>query len=276
MLNISSMQKDSIDSIAIGRFDGLHLGHQKLFDALTLNGAILVIDTGRANLTPSNYLSFFTKWPYYIYKLDDIKHYDAAGFIALLKKDFPALKKIVVGLDFRFGHNRAYGVDDLLLLFKECEVIDEYKIDDIGVHSRYIRSLLMDGHVDIAAKMLGRNYMIFGQTIKGQGIGAKELYPTVNMKCDDFFLPSEGVYATRFFSAGNFHKSVSFLGHRVTTDGNYAIETNILEDNFLVNDVIGIEFVQRLRGNIFFDKFDDLRRQIGIDIIDAKKVFERT
>jgi riboflavin kinase / FMN adenylyltransferase len=277
ILNISTTCKDNITSLAIGRFDGLHLGHFELFKMLTPEGGVLVIDTEKANLTPPHYLNYFLNLPFFIYKLAEIKNFSALEFVNLLKSDFPFLKKIVVGYDFRFGHDRSSGTSELFSLLEGYEVVilDEFKIDNIGVHSRLIRNLLLQGSVDKASALLGRNYMIFGKQIVGQGIGSKVLYPTVNTECKDFFLPAEGVYATRLLSKGKLYKSVTFLGHRLTTDGNYAIETNILEDDFDICDDIGIEFVAQLRNNIYFEKIEELKKQISLDIYNAKVILEK-
>ena len=133
-----------IEALAIGRFDGLHLGHFELFNRLGANGAILLIDTKKSNLTPPELLSRYTHLQFFSYELDVIKELSAEEFVTKLKVDFPQLKRVVVGEDFRFAIDRSAGTDELKSLFDgETMVVLELKIDGIGVHSKFIRSLLI-------------------------------------------------------------------------------------------------------------------------------------
>ena len=104
---------DNTTAIAIGGFDGMHVGHQHLFAELGENGCIVVIETGYANLTPKEERENFTQHPIVYFELDSIRHLDGNGFIKLLKEKFPLLVKIVVGYDFHFGKNRQCSFEDL-------------------------------------------------------------------------------------------------------------------------------------------------------------------
>ena len=269
---VKSVSQANITSIAIGGFDGMHLAHQKLFSNLTSCGAIVVVETPYANLTKKHYREEYTPFPIYYYNLEDIKHYDALGFIDLLKTSYPKLGKIVVGYDFHFGANRAYSTKDLKELFDgEIIIVDEVAYDNIPVHSKYIRELLSSGDIPQANKLLNKPYKITGQMIKGQGLGTKQFVPTINIYCDDFLLPQDGIYATKTIVNNIEFNSVSFLGHRVTTDGQYAIETHIVEDDFSfktqdIDETIQIKFIEKIRDNKKFDNFDELKQQILKDI----------
>jgi riboflavin kinase / FMN adenylyltransferase len=224
------VNKNTITSIAIGGFDGMHSAHQELFKNLDDNGAILSIESGYANLTPKRYRQEYSIYPIYYYVLENIRHLEGHEFIKLVKEEFPNLKKIVVGFDFCFGKDRKYCIEKLKELFNgEVLVIDEIKIDEIPVHSRIIREYLKDGNIKMANKLLGKEYKIYGQQIKGQGLGSKSFVPTINLKVDEFLLPQEGVYITKTILDSKEYNSISFLGHRVTTDGSYAVETHILD-----------------------------------------------
>ena len=89
-------------SVAIGGFDGMHIGHQHLFDALGENGTIVVIETGYASLTPLKERENYTHYPILYLNLNDIRHLDGKGFVSLLKEKFPLLKRIIVGYYFHF------------------------------------------------------------------------------------------------------------------------------------------------------------------------------
>ncbi len=269
------VNKNTITSIAIGGFDGMHSAHQELFKNLDENGAILSIESGYANLTPKRYRQEYSIYPIYYYVLENIRHLEGDEFIKLIKEEFPNLKKIVVGFDFCFGKNRKYCIEKLKDLFNgEVLVIDEIKIDEIPVHSRIIRQYLKDGNIKMANKLLGKEYKLYGQQIKGQGLGTKSFVPTINLKVDEFLLPQEGVYITKTILDNKEYKSITFLGHRVTTDGSYAVETHILDEN-ITNDnyTTQVKFYEKIRDNKKFDSFEDLKKQIFDDIELAKNYF---
>lgn len=270
------VNKNTITSIAIGGFDGMHSAHQELFKNLDENGAILSIESGYANLTPKRYRQEYSIYPIYYYVLENIRHLEGDEFIKLIKEEFPNLKKIVVGFDFCFGKNRKYCIEKLKDLFNgEVLVIDEIKIDEIPVHSRIIRQYLKDGNIKMANKLLGKEYKIYGHQIKGQGLGTKSFVPTINLKVDEFLLPQEGVYITKTILDNKEYKSITFLGHRVTTDGSYAVETHILDEN-ITNDnyTTQVKFYEKIRDNKKFDSFEDLKKQIFDDIELAKNYFK--
>lgn len=269
------INKSTITAIALGGFDGMHLAHQELFKNLGENGGIVSIESGYANLTPKTFRQEYSNYPIYYYVLDNIKHLTGEEFIKLLKEEFPNLKKIVVGFDFCFGKNRKNCIPELKKLFNgEVVVVNEFKIDNISVHSRIIRQYLNSGNIKTSNKLLGKEYKIFGKQIKGQGLGSKNFVPTINLKVEEFMLPSEGVYATKTVINEQEHISVTFLGHRVTTDGSYAVETHILDKDVKNSfPLVQIKFFEKLRDNKKFDSFDELKIQIDEDIKKAKSFF---
>lgn len=270
------VNKNTITSIAIGGFDGMHIAHQELFKCLDENAGILSIESGYANLTPKSHRQEYSKYPIYYYVLDNIKHLEGAQFIRLLKEEYPNLKKIVVGFDFCFGKNRKYCVKDLKELFDgEVLVIDEIKQNGIPVHSRFIREYIKDGQIKTANEFLGKEYKIYGKQIKGQGLGSKSFVPTINLFVEEFLLPNEGVYITKTILNDKEYNSVTFLGHRVSTDGSYAIETHILNEDIINKEyTIQIKFFDKIRSNEKFESFDLLKKQIFKDISDAKEYFK--
>ena len=274
MLKSCFTLKNSITSIAIGGFDGMHLAHQELFRRLDNGGGIVVIETGYANLTPKINRAKYTAYPLFYYPLHDIKHLTPKEFVGLLQEEFPNLQKIVVGFDFKFGANASGSIEILKSLFHGIvEVVNEFFCDDIAVHSRKIRDFISTGRIEKANQFLGKNYTLSGVHIKGQGLGKKQFVPTINIECEDFLLPSEGIYATNSIVNGIKYPSVSFLGHRVSTDGKYAIETHILDVELKeIHPHIEIEFVKRIRENQKYDDMEKLKNQILEDIEVAKKI----
>ncbi len=271
------VNKTSVKAIAIGGFDGMHLAHQELFNNLGENGGIVVIESGYANMTPKTYRQEYTKYPLYYYLLDSIKHLSGEEFINLLKEEFPSLEKIVVGFDFCFGKNRKHCITDLSSLFNgKVQIIDEIKMNGIAIHSRIIREYIKLGDIKTANKLLGKEFKISGSQIKGQGLGSKSFVPTINLKITEFILPQEGVYITKTIIKEKEFPSVTFLGHRATTDGSFAIETHIL-DEVITNNYkkVQIKFYEKIRDNKKFDKFKELKEQIDNDINKAKYFFDK-
>jgi riboflavin kinase/FMN adenylyltransferase len=258
----------TVDSIAIGNFDGMHLGHKALFEKLTKNGGVVVIEHFRATLTPHIYRTYFTNLPIFFYDFDSIRNMAPETFVERLVNDFPKLQRIVIGEDFLFGLNRRGDSKLLKKLFSgEVVVIDEVKLKDIPIHSSLIRNLIESGDIEKANIFLGREYEIWGEVVSGQGIGKEKLLPTINLTTGRFLLPKPAVYATKTNIDGKYFDSVTFIGHRVTTDGNFSIETHII-DKVLGNikGKVSIRFKKFIRQNRKFASLDELKKQIIKDI----------
>ena len=267
------LKKDSVEAIAIGSFDGIHLGHRQLIDKLGNNGALFVIDKDQANLTPGIKRSEVAGYPCMFYHFLKIKNLSGAEFVALLTKEFIHLKKIVVGYDFHFGQHRSCNVDDLKSLFNGVvEVVDEFSYNGVSIHSSAIRNFLKEGKIIEANRFLGREYAMMGDIVVGQGLGKKELVPTLNLKVLEYLIPKVGVYATRTRIGKVTYDSVSFIGKRVSTDGEFSIETHIIgEEIEAVNSSVELFFVAFLRENRKFDNLNMLKEQIYKDIAMAKE-----
>ncbi|MDD2697788.1 MAG: bifunctional riboflavin kinase/FAD synthetase [Arcobacteraceae bacterium] len=274
MLKSCFTLKSNITSIAIGGFDGMHLAHQELFRRLDEGGGIVVIETGYANLTPKKNRAKYSSYPLFYYPLDDIKHLTPPQFVALLNEEFPKLEKIVVGFDFKFGVNASGSIAILKSLFSGVvEVVNEFFFGEIAVHSRVIRDFISTGDIPKANQFLGKNYTINGLHVKGQGLGKKQFVPTINIECEEFLVPSSGIYATFSRVDEVRYKSVTFIGHRVSTDGKYAIETHILENDLKeINSHIEIEFIEKIRENQKYDDMEQLKLQILDDIEVTKRI----
>jgi len=248
----------------IGGFDGMHLAHMEL---IRNSDNYLVIEKS-SSLTP-----FFSRLEYSsnmlnLLKLDDIRHFSKDEFIEKLKNY--GIKEIVIGYDFRFGKNRSGGINDLKKAFK-IEIINEIKIQNRGVHSNTIRQFIKNNEIKKANQFLGHNYKIKGIQIKGQGLGSKELVPTINIQPLYSYTLPNGVFLTKT----NNYDSLTFIGSR-STDGNFSIETHILNGEWRMEngELIEIEFLGFLRENRKFDSLDELKNQIEKDIKIAFEYFK--
>lgn len=277
ILNFSTtIQKDKIDSIAIGSFDGLHKAHQYLLSNLTINGALVVVEKKVLYaLTPDKRCCQYTKYPCIFLDFDQIKDLTAEAFVSFLHREFPSLKKIVVGYDFRFGKERKGDASILQQLHQaEVIVIDEQSIDGISIHSKTIKDILQKNDIALANKLLGRKYTISGKVVSGQGLGKKELYATFNLDCGAFLLPAEGVYITQTKILDNWFPSVTFIGKRISVDNQFAVETHILgHTQFEEVLILDIAFYDFIRVNKHFDSLNLLKKQIDQDIKQAKQFF---
>ena len=263
--------KNELRSIAIGSFDGIHIAHRTLIDKVD---ALVIIERNGGYLTPGYKRSLYTSKVCCFYHFDVIKTLTPEDFVHKLQVDFPSLETIIVGYDFHFGKNKAGNAERLEALFDgEVVIVDEVSFEGIPVHSRTIKAYLREGNITMANKLLGRIYCIKGEVVQGQGLGKKELVPTINLNVNEYQLPLEGVYATRTRIEGEWLNSVSFLGHRVTTDDSFAVETHILDKEIgEVRGEIALEFVDFIRENQKFDSLDALKKQIQNDIGSAKKI----
>lgn len=260
------MDKTEVKALAIGRFDGFHRGHIKLFDRLGEKGAILVIESAKIRLISIR--ERLTNISIFYYQLDDIRNFNGTEFIEFLLKDFPNLKRIVVGYDFKFGKDRICDANDLESLFNgEVIIIDECVHSGLSVHTRVIREFLNNGDVKMANELLGRNFEIYAKVIKGQGLGSKELFATLNLEPNnEQFYPKDGVYATRTKINNKSYNSVTFIGNRVSTDDKFSIETHILDSFDGLPKELSVEFIDFIRENKKFYNLSDLKNQISKDI----------
>lgn len=279
MKSISSIcSKSNIRSLCIGKFDGMHLGHQVLFSRLDPKdgGVLRIVHDSRPLLTPD--LANLIACSIYEVKLHEVRDFDCASFALFLKSNFPSLQKVIVGYDFRFGKDRSCTPQDLEEFFEVC-IVDEVRLHGIAIHRQAIIEALRQGEISLANAMLSRQYHIKGKVIRGQGLGSKECVPTINLEINDYFLPKSGVYATWSEVQGVRYESVSFLGHRLSSDGEFAFETHLLHpcippSSIICTSEVGIYFVEFLRENQKFDSLSLLKEQIQKDISQAQKILK--
>jgi len=273
-LNISTtLAKQKIKTLAIGCFDGLHLGHLELIKHLGDNSALLIVDKFKGKkLCSDEEKALLSQKDLILLDFNSIKDLEAKEFLNLLKKEFVNLETLVVGYDFAFGKNACSRAEDIELLssFKAC-VVPAFKINNQEVHTRLIKEFLSKAELSKAEEFLGRAYSVKGTLVSGQGLASKELFATLNLECGDYFLPKQGVYASYTELENQSFKSVSFIGIR-SSDGNFAVETHILEDFSLhtyKGQNVKITFKKFLRQNQKFTDLSLLKKQISKDIEQA-------
>lgn len=280
MKKFSSISKNAnIKSIAIGKFDSMHLAHKAILDKLGENGIVLLIKMPPnlcGFMLPYNKRQDYSQNEIYYIDFDEISSLSGVEFLEMLKNRLSNLEHIIVGSDFRFGKNRIYGAKDIENISNfTTTIIGEMSINGVPIHSSHIRKYLLNGDIKLANKLLGRFYCIEGKVIRGQGIGNNLLFPTINIKADEYVLPQDGVYATYTKIDDEIFKSISFLGHRFSTDMSFAIETHIIDKNIKKPpNILEIYFVEKIRDNQKFDSFVSLKEQISNDINIARNILE--
>lgn len=300
MQSFSSMLAENlapkqITSLAIGKFDGIHLGHRKLLKLLGDRGAVLIIDKViEQNLISHNpsvqNQGFLTSLQdrlnrlpnAYFVELASVAYMSGEEFVATLLESLPSLETIIVGYDFRFGRDRLCGADDLGHLCEirqssqgraiEAIIVPKVCYGEIPLHASVIKDFVRHGDIAVANAMLGWCYSVSGEVVRGQGIASKELFPTINIRAQGYVLPASGVYATRVDGK----MAVSFFGHRVSTDGEYAIESHIIDSEIAqVPEQLTIQMYKKIRENRRFDSLQELKAQIECDIKQAREILEQ-
>ena len=296
--------------LAIGNFDGVHLGHQSLLRTLQIEAAshapaaktaLLTFDPHPiAVLRPDLTLCLLTTPQERLrliepFGLDlgimqpfdmDFASLTPEQFMALLVERL-GLARLFVGPDFALGRGRSGNVDLLRALGTqlgyELSVIEPFASGDGEVHSHLIRQSLLAGAVQDAAQMLGRPYQIAGIVEEGERRGRQIGVPTANIRpIPQKLIPADGVYVTWAYLPDNSsptpRASVTNIGVRPTVDGRRRrIETHLLdypatgESDSLYGKELTISFVSRLRDEKRFDSLEELVAQIQMDISVARR-----
>ena len=293
--------------VAIGVFDGLHIGHLTLLKRLGEESIRLhlepVVMTFRNHPNSVLRRNFVTRYLISVEeRIDRIKRlglenivpvdFDAElsklkveSFVNLLIKTIK-MKVLVVGPDFVVGHNREGTISVLKNLgrklgFSVMMIPQIFDSNEKIVSSTAIREAISCGTMERASLMLGYNYSIHGKIVRGAGIGKELGFPTANIEVSDQILvPRDGIYAT-FATLDNSkgkYMSVTSIGNRPTFDDNlHSVETFILGlQSDIYGSILKLEFVSWLRDQVKYVNIEDLKDQIDKDVQIAKKILENT
>ena len=297
--NITKKFKNS--AIAIGNFDGVHKGHQKVFQQTKKIAKKNKIKFGVLTFKPLPVMFFNKKIKNYRLSSEDEKlklfKKNKVDFLINIKfnKKFSKIKAeefiekiiykkinpklIAVSNNFKFGRNRK---GDVILLKKFGELynyhllkIKPFKYLNKTVSSTKIRNHLKKGKVNLATKLLSRTWFIDGKVVQGKKLGRKLGYRTCNMKVKNYILPKKGIYAVKVLLDDKKikHSGVAYLGSRPTFGGEEIfLEVNIfgIKKN-LYKKKLRVYFLKFLRGDKKFNSSSQLINQMNKDVISAKK-----
>ena len=289
--------------LALGNFDGVHLGHQNIFShvvsradeiggtpmvftfdchplkVLAPERAPLVLTTNAQKRSLIGALG--VRVGLWIPFTEQFARQKPLAFIRDVLQARIGVHELVVGYDFRFGHCRAGNVSLLQQQAAahayQVAVIPAVKLGDMVVSSSTIRALLKKGQVEEAARLLGRDYALSGLVVEGFRRGAKLGFPTANVRVDHEIVPREGVYVVRVEWEGRQYPGVANVG-RNPTFGNesLSVEVHLLDfEGDLYGVRLGVAFVARIRDERKFASVDELVAQIDCDVQQARHLHAR-
>ena len=296
-LNIKKKHKNSI--VAIGNFDGLHIGHQKVLKEAREKAKREKLKFGLVTFEPvptmffnknitNHRINSLSQKIYFLKKnkLDFLviinfnktfSNLNAENFIKKIL--FKKLKSryIFVSKNFKFGKKRVGDIKTLIqfeekYFYKTIVTVPQQKKRKI-VSSSLIRKAINKGRIKEVSKLLGRPWCLEGEVIKGVQRGRKIGFPTCNIKLNSYIQPKLGVYSV-WAQANNFKKrGIANIGYRPTFNGkSLLLEVNIfgIKKN-LYKKVLKISFIKFIRAEKKFKNINQLKAQIKKDIVSAKK-----
>lgn len=291
--------------IALGFFDGVHLGHAALLrltrrraDELGIPAAVLTFDTHPDTLVyhqPVPLINTLEDRKYLMeekFSMDEVilAHFDRAmmempweSFVEDYLLGELGAKHVVCGHDFSFGYRGQGTPDKLRRLCAQrgvgVNVVDKVSLGGITVSSTHIRQLIRQGDMEAAAQMLGHRHFLSGEVLHGKELGRRLGFPTANLALPEGLIaPAYGVYATLVtLPDGSAHPSVTNVGVRPTVHDQLGrlVEAWILDCTAeLYGETIRVEFFTRLRGEKKFDSLEALREEVLRNADETRAFFQ--
>ena len=279
--------------VTIGKFDGLHKGHDALIEKavnsskkIHTKSIVFTFENNPANYFKNNSIKNIIYDKYKMKKLEslgidmvinipfdeEMTKISADDFAKKILKEKLGAKKVIIGYDFTFARNKEGDAKLLKILGDkygfDVEIVSPIKINNIRVSSTYIRKLLYDGNIKLVKEYLGHNYFLEGKVIKCKQLGRTIGFPTANIKIDkDMLIPKGGIYATKVYIDKEIYFGATNIGYNPTVNGkDLSIETNILDFN---KDIYGknikVEFLERIRDEKKFNSLEELKSQLEKD-----------
>ena len=289
--------------LALGVFDGVHLGHQAVIGravaAARRDGGLAGVVTFHphpcravrpASAPPSLLATLDHKAGivaglgvdlFVPVRFDEaLSRMSAGDFLDLLTRG--PVKTVAVGEDWRFGRDRAGDVPMLAAQSRvrgyRLETVDFVQFEGERISSTRIRQAVRDGNLEAASGMLGRPYSICGEVERGDALGRRIGFPTANVFTGDAQLPPDGVWVVRADAGdGVWRDGVANLGVRPTLAGSARrLEVHLLDfSGDLYGKSLDVRFLQHLRGERKFSSVEALQERIGLDVAEAREALRR-
>lgn len=300
----SNFTKLADSVVAVGKFDGVHLGHRALIQrvvesarAQSLRSVIIALEpntsNGNGNGTAARYL---TPGDEKIAALRDLEpdlllllnldqtmsQLTPHDFVQIVLKGRIGLKKIVIGFNHVFGKDQSGDRESLIAMSRQMsfsvEVVNPVRHEDEVISASLIRNLLSAGGAAKAARLLGRFYSVSGTVVRGFGRGKQLNCPTANLGqiSSAKIVPHDGIYAGIATVRGESWPAAISCGFNPTFgEGRHSIEAHLIGfDDDIYDLPINIEFAERIRDEKKFASVDDLVRQIAHDVGVASEILE--
>ena len=273
-------------AISIGKFDGLHQGHQLLVERIVkkkqegLKALIFTFDfeDRPVLLLPEERREMLRKWGVdYLLEcpfVESISHMEAEEFVRKILVERLHVRYLAVGTDFRFGCQRRGDYRLLQRLSAECgyevEVVEKACWQGEEISSSRIRRELEQGRMELVNQLLGYAYSVTGEVLHGRKIGRTLGMPTTNIvPSERKLLPPNGVYATRTVIAGELFEGITNIGYKPTVgaEPRKGVETYLFDlDRNLYGEILTVRFYGYERPERKFDSLEELKKRIGQDV----------
>ena len=285
--------------VTLGKFDGLHRGHELLMKEVMRYGKLINLKTVAFtfDIPPKNKIENISGKV--LTTNEEKQHiFEVAGIDYLIECPFTKevmcmepktfiewickslnMKCVVVGTDFCFGHKRMGNFHTLQMYEKEFGyktiVVSKIQEDNRDISSTFIREEIAKGNIRKANRLLGYAYFVKSYVVHGNKIGRTIGIPTINMELPaEKLLPPNGVYVTRVIIGEDSYIGVTNVGSKPTVSdlGNIVVETHIVEfSKNIYNQVVVVEFLDYIRSEKKFESLDALKEQMKKDIVYAKR-----
>ncbi len=301
----SQLQESCVATI--GKFDGVHLGHQLILDQLKqkaeqldLPSLVILVEphpeeffADNAESCPARLTILADKLELlesfgidYVFQLKfdkQLSELSAEDYISDILVRGLGIKSFIVGNDFRFGHQRKGDFGLLQRSGEEFgfEVVETaaYERNGQRISSTFIREQLSKADFGLVEQLLGRPYSIKGEVVRGKQIGTDLGFPTCNIKPQRMRIPLHGVFACEVRLSDRYYPAAVNIGYRptVTESGEALLEAHILDFNEdLYGKMIEVIFRKKIREELKFSGLDELKRQIGADVEQVRELFGTT
>lgn len=303
--SLRNVRSSRLETVAtVGGFDGVHRGHQALLATLRRKADELGMPVTVVSFEPSPREFFLgqaapARLQRFREKFAALQAYGVDRFVCLrfdehmrglspeqfveqVLRDALGVRWLVVGHDFQFGRGRQGGIDNLRELGRRCGFgVDEfppYLLDGERVSSTLVREALAAGDLQRAAHLLGRPYGISGRVVQGQKLGRTLGFPTANMRLKRRVIPLQGIFAVRVTGA-DLHSApaVASLGTRPVVNGiEPLLEVHVFDySGDLYGQHLQVDFIARLRDELWFPGLDDMVIQMNKDAAQAREILAR-
>ena len=288
---LMSFQMEGESAVTLGKFDSLHLGHQKLIHKVQeyavgpITSIVFAFDMQRESLLTKeekrilleDETDVLISCPF----TTEIREMSAEDFIEHILIERLHAKYIVVGTDFRFGYQQKGDVH-MLAEFAEkygyhLDIIEKERYEDQIISSTFIRESLQEGKVSLVNKLLGYTYQMNGVVEHGNRIGRKLGFPTMNVyPKDNKMMPKHGVYTCRVEVDGIWYNGIGNVGVKPTVEEKPVVLAEVYVFDFegdAYGKEIKIQFCEFERPEQKFDGLEELKAQLQKDILFGREYF---